>query len=221
MPALPLTQDFQFFDIPRLTALYEKDNAYEVHKHALAQVRRAPRAVERGARRAACLWMGRRMAACRAALPPQRPPPPPPRPAPQREAAARQQGASEETIQAEVLAPKDDDPQPLTEEELAGGWVVRLTLGCMCVAGAAVEPWRAWRSVCPLRLTPRLTPPHIHHSHPRHPERDELLTQGFSNWMRRDFNAFVRACEKYGRHALADVAREIESKTEEEVGGGG
>lgn len=36
--------------------------------------------------------------------------------------------------------------------------------------------------------------------------------------MRRDFNAFVRACEKYGRHNLADVARDIESKTEEEVG---
>lgn len=38
--------------------------------------------------------------------------------------------------------------------------------------------------------------------------------------MRRDFNAFVRACEKYGRQNLADIAREIESKTEEEVGAG-
>lgn len=31
-------QDFQFFNIPRLTELYEKDNSFEVHKHALAQV---------------------------------------------------------------------------------------------------------------------------------------------------------------------------------------
>jgi hypothetical protein len=48
-------------------------------------------------------------------------------------------------------------------------------------------------------------------------ERDQLLGEGFSNWMRRDFNAFVRACEKYGRHNLADIARDIETKTEEEV----
>ena len=27
-------------------------------------------------------------------------------------------------------------------------------------------------------------------------EREELLKSGFSNWNRRDFSAFVRACEK-------------------------
>lgn len=27
-------------------------------------------------------------------------------------------------------------------------------------------------------------------------EKDKLLQEGFSNWNRRDFNAFVRACEK-------------------------
>ena len=48
-------------------------------------------------------------------------------------------------------------------------------------------------------------------------ERDELLSEGFSNWMRRDFNAFVRACEKYGRNKLAEIAADIETKTEEEV----
>jgi hypothetical protein len=39
--------------------------------------------------------------------------------------------------------------------------------------------------------------------------------------MRRDFNAFVRACEKYGRAALADIARDVENKSEEEVIGCG
>ena len=52
-------------------------------------------------------------------------------------------------------------------------------------------------------------------------ERDALLREGFSGWMRRDFNAFVRACEKYGRAALADIARDVENKSEEEVGGCG
>lgn len=27
-------------------------------------------------------------------------------------------------------------------------------------------------------------------------EKEKLLASGFSNWNRRDFNAFVRACEK-------------------------
>lgn len=120
LPKMPALQDFQFFNVGRLTQLYEKDNVHEVHKHSQAQ----------------------------------------------REAQMRQQGASDELIAAE-LAPKEDDPQPLSDEELA--------------------------------------------------ERDQLLQQGFSHWMRRDFNAFVRACEKYGRHNLPDVAREIESKSEEEV----
>ena len=35
--------------------------------------------------------------------------------------------------------------------------------------------------------------------------------------MRRDFNAFVRACEKYGRTNLKDIAGEIDGKTEEEI----
>lgn len=27
-------------------------------------------------------------------------------------------------------------------------------------------------------------------------EKEQLLSEGFSNWNRRDFNSFVRACEK-------------------------
>ncbi|KAL3692725.1 hypothetical protein R1sor_006376 [Riccia sorocarpa] len=48
-------------------------------------------------------------------------------------------------------------------------------------------------------------------------EKDRLLKEGFSNWTRRDFNAFVRACEKYGRNDIRSIASEIEGKTEEEV----
>lgn len=48
-------------------------------------------------------------------------------------------------------------------------------------------------------------------------EKEELLEEGFSNWTRRDFNAFIRACEKYGRNDIKSIATEIEGKTEEEV----
>lgn len=48
-------------------------------------------------------------------------------------------------------------------------------------------------------------------------EREQLLEQGFSNWNRRDFTSFIRACERYGRHAIPEITKEIEGKTEEEV----
>ena len=48
-------------------------------------------------------------------------------------------------------------------------------------------------------------------------EKERLLDSGYSHWNRRDFNAFVRACERYGREALEDIAREVEGKTVEEV----
>jgi SWI/SNF-related matrix-associated actin-dependent regulator of chromatin subfamily A member 5 len=49
-------------------------------------------------------------------------------------------------------------------------------------------------------------------------ERDRLLTENpFKDWMRRDFNAFLRACEKHGRANIDAIAKEVESKTEEEV----
>ncbi len=35
--------------------------------------------------------------------------------------------------------------------------------------------------------------------------------------LRRDFNSFVRACEKYGRENVAQIAAEVDGKTEEEV----
>lgn len=48
-------------------------------------------------------------------------------------------------------------------------------------------------------------------------EKEQLLEEGFSTWTRRDFTAFTRACEKYGRNDISSIASEIETKTEEEV----
>lgn len=48
-------------------------------------------------------------------------------------------------------------------------------------------------------------------------EKDRLLSEGFGNWNRRDFNQFLRAVEKFGREDMANISSEVESKTREEV----
>ncbi|KAK4265692.1 hypothetical protein QN277_026709 [Acacia crassicarpa] len=48
-------------------------------------------------------------------------------------------------------------------------------------------------------------------------EKEHLLEEGFSSWSRRDFNTFIRACEKYGRNDIKSIAFEMEGKSEEEV----
>ncbi|KAL7178088.1 hypothetical protein ACSBR2_031275 [Camellia fascicularis] len=48
-------------------------------------------------------------------------------------------------------------------------------------------------------------------------EKERLLEEGFSTWSRRDFNTFIRACEKYGRNDINNIALEMEGKSEEEV----
>ncbi|XP_047979508.1 ISWI chromatin-remodeling complex ATPase CHR17 [Salvia hispanica] len=48
-------------------------------------------------------------------------------------------------------------------------------------------------------------------------EKEQLLEEGFSAWSRKDFNSFIRACEKYGRNDVSGIASEMEGKTEEEV----
>ncbi|EFJ50690.1 hypothetical protein VOLCADRAFT_80059 [Volvox carteri f. nagariensis] len=48
-------------------------------------------------------------------------------------------------------------------------------------------------------------------------EREQLLEDGFKDWTKRDFNAFVRACEKYGRENIPQIAAEVDGKTDEEV----
>ena len=48
-------------------------------------------------------------------------------------------------------------------------------------------------------------------------KKSKLMTEGFSDWSRRDFQAFVRGCEKHGRDALSTIASEIDGKTLDEV----
>ncbi|XP_054787919.1 ISWI chromatin-remodeling complex ATPase CHR11-like [Prosopis cineraria] len=48
-------------------------------------------------------------------------------------------------------------------------------------------------------------------------EKERLLEEGFSSWSRRDFNTFIRACEKYGRNDIKSIASDMEGKMEEEV----
>lgn len=48
-------------------------------------------------------------------------------------------------------------------------------------------------------------------------EKESLLTQGFTNWNKRDFNQFIKANEKYGREDIENIAKEVEGKTPEEV----
>ncbi|KAF4112821.1 probable global transcription activator SNF2L1 isoform X4 [Onychostoma macrolepis] len=48
-------------------------------------------------------------------------------------------------------------------------------------------------------------------------EKEKLLTQGFTNWNKRDFNQFIKANEKCGRDDIDNIAREVEGKTPEEV----
>jgi hypothetical protein len=48
-------------------------------------------------------------------------------------------------------------------------------------------------------------------------EREQLLTQGFDSWSKRDYSSFIKAQEKYGRYNLDLITTEIEGKTIEEV----
>lgn len=48
-------------------------------------------------------------------------------------------------------------------------------------------------------------------------ERDTLLEQGFSEWSKKDFLHFTKACERFGRDDIGMIKNEVESKTPEEV----
>lgn len=47
--------------------------------------------------------------------------------------------------------------------------------------------------------------------------KETMLTQGFSNWNRRDFMHFILSTSRYGRNSLGLIAREFEDKTIDEV----
>lgn len=48
-------------------------------------------------------------------------------------------------------------------------------------------------------------------------EKESLLQEGFSDWSRRDFNQFVRACAEHGREDIDSVCTEVEGKDPEDV----
>lgn len=48
-------------------------------------------------------------------------------------------------------------------------------------------------------------------------ERDELLSEGFVNWTKRDYIQFVRMNEKFGRDDLDNISKSIDGKTPEQV----
>lgn len=47
--------------------------------------------------------------------------------------------------------------------------------------------------------------------------KEELLTQGFHNWNRKDFIHFILVCTKYGRNAISLIAAEFDEKSVDEV----
>ncbi|XP_015750063.1 PREDICTED: SWI/SNF-related matrix-associated actin-dependent regulator of chromatin subfamily A member 5-like, partial [Acropora digitifera] len=48
-------------------------------------------------------------------------------------------------------------------------------------------------------------------------EKEQLLQEGFTNWSKREFNQFIKACEKYGRDDLDNICQDVEGKMPEEV----
>lgn len=46
---------------------------------------------------------------------------------------------------------------------------------------------------------------------------EQLLSEGFGNWSKKDLAYFIRGCEKYGRDAYEKIAVEVRTKTADEV----
>lgn len=43
------------------------------------------------------------------------------------------------------------------------------------------------------------------------------LVQGFTDWSKRDFNQFVKACERWGRDDIERISQDVEGKLPEQV----
>lgn len=48
-------------------------------------------------------------------------------------------------------------------------------------------------------------------------EKEKLLSQGFHDWNKRDFNNYVRACEKWGRNNIKEILKDVEGKSEDSI----
>jgi SWI/SNF-related matrix-associated actin-dependent regulator of chromatin subfamily A member 5 len=48
-------------------------------------------------------------------------------------------------------------------------------------------------------------------------EKEQLLQEGFTDWSKRDFNQFVKACERWGREDIDHIAQDVEGKSPEQV----
>ena len=40
-------------------------------------------------------------------------------------------------------------------------------------------------------------------------EKEKLINAGFHDWTKRDFNNYVRACEKWGRNNLKEILKDV------------
>ena len=47
--------------------------------------------------------------------------------------------------------------------------------------------------------------------------KDAMLTQGYTDWSRKDFLAFVKANEKFGKSDIKNIVKSVPSKSEAEV----
>lgn len=48
-------------------------------------------------------------------------------------------------------------------------------------------------------------------------EKKALFEQGFNDWTKRDFWAYIKACERYGRNNLDKIAEDLSDKSKEEL----
>lgn len=48
-------------------------------------------------------------------------------------------------------------------------------------------------------------------------EKRQLISEGFSNWSKRDFTNFIHQCARYGRNNFTNIAKEFDGKSAEEM----
>ncbi|EPZ34649.1 hypothetical protein ROZALSC1DRAFT_27044 [Rozella allomycis CSF55] len=48
-------------------------------------------------------------------------------------------------------------------------------------------------------------------------EKDKLIHLGYGNWTRKDFQQFIKGCEKFGRNNFVEIEKEVETKSLDEI----